>query len=140
MMKFRFDMNNQAKVLMASFIYFAEVIEQNNMADNIPKDLKTMFRKLSFITQKYHKHLDDVVLELNSILKPINKDVDFMLMSVSLITEYYRQMRGKKRHFTPLSYKDIVTIEDECIEMSRLNVNDTFDIAEMIVEKLLEDK
>ena len=125
---------------MASFIYFAEVLAQNDMADNIPEDLKTMFRKLSFMTQKYQKHLDDVILELNAIIKPIDKDVDFMLMSVSLITEYYRQMRGKKRHFTPLSYDDIVTIEDECIEMSKLNVNDTFDVAEIIVEKLLESK
>ena len=139
-MKFHSSMNNQAKVLMASFVYFAEVMEKNNLLNDIPKEFQVMFRKLSWITEKYQKHYGDVINEVNGILKPLNKDVDYLLMSVSLITEYYRQMRGKKRHFTPLNYKQIIKVEEDCIEASKLNVNDTFDVAEIIVRELLKEK
>ena len=115
-------------------------MERNNNLDNIPDNYKKMFRKLSWITEKYKKNCSSTIEEVNEILKPINKYIDYMLMSVSLITEYYRQMRGKKRHFTHISYNEIVSVEEECIEKSNLNINDTFDIAEILVRELLKDK
>ena len=53
--------------------------------------------------------------------------------------EYYEQMRGKKRLFTPMSYKEIVDVQDECLEVVSTEVaNDTFDVCEILVKGLLK--
>ena len=131
-------MNNQAKVLMASFIYFAIVMDKNNLADNIPEDLKKLFRRLGWVTQKYSHRYQEVNDEMNEILKDVHKEVDYMLVSVAIIAEYYEQMRGKKRYFSPMSWKEIVNLQNECLELSDKNFKDTFDVAELIVRELLK--
>lgn len=131
-------MNNQAKILMASFIYFAIVMDKNDLSDDIPKDLKKLFRKLGWVTQKYSHKYQEVNDEMNVILKDVNKSVDYMLMSVSIIAEYYEQTRGKRRYFTPMSWKEIVKLQDECLELSDKNAKDTFDVAEIIVREFLK--
>jgi len=130
--------NNQAKILMASFIYFAIVMDKNDLSDDIPKDLKKLFRKLGWVTQKYSHKYQEVNDEMNVILKDVNKSVDYMLMSVSIIAEYYEQTRGKRRYFTPMSWKEIVKLQDECLELSDKNAKDTFDVAEIIVREFLK--
>ena len=132
-------MNNQAKVIVASFIYFATVMEKNEIVDDIPKGLKKLFRKVAWISEKYSKHLELVTNEINEILKDVDKEIDFMLISVSLISEYYEQMKGKKRLFTPMSYAEIVDIQDECIELNNKNANSTFDVCEILVRGLLNE-
>ena len=131
-------MNPQAKVLFASFIYFSIIMEKNDMLDNIPPNIKKVFKNLSDITKMYSHHYRDITDELNVILKDIDKDVDYMLLSVSIIAEYYEQMRGRRRYFTPMKWDEIVKLQEECLELSDKDAVDTFDVAELIVERLLK--
>ncbi len=131
-------MDKQAKVIMASFIYFAIVLEKNETADKIPESLKTLFRKIAWISEKYKSQTKLVTDDLNEILKDTDVDVDFMLLSVSLISEYYTQMRGKKRLFTPMKWNEILDMQEECMQLSDKNTLDTFDVAETIVKGLLK--
>ena len=123
---------------MTAFIYFSIVMDKNNLSDKIPQKLKNMFRKLAWLTHKYSHNYQNVVDELNVILKPIDKEIDYMLASITIIAEYYEQMRGKKRYFSPMSWKEINELQNECLELSDSNAGDTFDVCELIVKEFLK--
>ncbi len=131
-------MNTQAKVIFASFIYFAMFLDLNKKASNIPEELKRLFRILARLTKMYSHNLVQIEKEMNDILKNINKDVDYLLLSVTIIAEYYEQTKGKKRLFTPMSWEQINNLQNECLELSDKNATDTFDVAELIVKELLK--
>jgi len=130
--------NPQAKVILASFLYFSVVLEKNNMLDKIPNDLKKLFRKLGFISQKYQQHIASVTDEIDIITKDCKYDVDFLLLSVSMLIDYYDQVSGKPRYFTPMSCKEIVTLQDEILDTAPSDlVDNTFDFSELLVKGLL---
>ena len=129
-------MNNQAKVIFTSFIYFSIVIEKNNW--EISKELIRLYSKLKFLTKMYYKHLDTVVKEASAVIEKLDKDVDFLLLSVTILAEYYEQLRGKKKHFNPMSHKEILLLQDECLELDDSTAEDTFYVAEKLVKELLK--
>lgn len=131
-------MNRHAKVMFASFIYFAMVLEQND--GEVSESLMKLYQKLAKITRLYQKHLDEVTRELNAILRDLEKDVDYVLLSVTILAEYYDQLRGKKKHFCPMSHKAILALQEECLELDDSMAIDTCDVAELIVRELLNDK
>ena len=130
-------MNNQAKIMFASFICFAVYIETRKK--EMPNNLKKFFRKLAKITKLYEKNLSIVNDELNQILKNVEGDsVDLLLLSVTIVSEYYLQTRGKKTLFYPMSWDEIRDLQDECLEKVDSNTSDTtFDVAELIVKEML---
>ena len=131
-------MNNQAKVIFASFIYFSLVMEKNDY--KVSNELRRLYRKLSNLTRMYENMLDTVVSDMNRILKDIDKDVDYMLLSVTILAEYYEQLKGKRKEFNPMSHKQILMLQDECLEEDCTTANDTFEVAEIIVRGLLNDR
>ena len=130
-------MNNQAKIILASFMFFAISIYDE---EEISPKMRKLFRKLSWLSEKYKHHSKALEDEINIILQPLNQEVNLMLLSVSLISEYYEQMKGKKRYFTPMSWSEIVDVQDECIALNKTNVDNTFDICEILVKELLNKK
>ena len=135
MTKSHFKMNNQAKIILASFIFFAlDTYEQE-----ITPKMKKYFRKLSWVSEKYQHHAKDLENELNGILIEEQGTINSMLMSVTLLNLYYDLMRGKKRLFTPMSYAEILDVQEECIELSGENTKYTCDLAEIIVRELLKE-
>ena len=63
--------------------------------------------------------------------------MNYILLSVTILAEYYEQMRGKKKHFAPMSHKQILALQDECLELDDSTANDTFEVAEILVRELL---
>jgi len=129
-------MNNQAKIILSSFIFFA--IGTYEDKELTPK-MKRYFSKLAWVSEKYKHNAEDIEAELNKMLEDKQGTVDAVLMSVTLLNLYYDLMRGKKRLFTPMSYKEILDVQDECIEKSNENVAYTCDLAEMIVNEFLNE-
>lgn len=123
--------------MFLAFIYFALVMEQN---EEIPPKLKRLFFRLSKITSLFKDKLDDVLIDVNEKIKDYEQvNIDYLLASVSIVAFYYEAMKGSKRLFTPLSHKEILELQDELLEISDANANDTFDFCEYVVNKLLKD-
>ena len=130
-------MSKESKVMFLAFIYFALVMEQN---EEIPPKLKRLFFRLSKITSLFKDQLDDVLIDVNEKIKDYEQvNIDYLLASVSIVALYYEAMKGSKRLFTPLSHKEILELQDELLELSDANANDTFDFCEYVVNKLLKD-
>ena len=128
-------MNKQAKVLFASFIYFALIMEQN---EDIPDSLKRLYRKLAKITSMYKDNMEDLLLEINDIIQDKHYEIDYLLASVTIIAEYYEQLKGKKKHFQPMKHKEILELQEECLEMEDKHADDTFEYCEFLVSELLK--
>jgi hypothetical protein len=130
-------MPKEAKLMFLSFIYFSLVMEQN---EEIPKKLKQLFYKLSKITRLYEHKLEDVLSEVNEKIKDYKKvEIDYLLASVSIVAFYFEAFKGRKRLFTPFSHKEILELQDELLELSDTNANDTFDFCEYVVYEILKD-
>ena len=128
-------MNKEAAIIIASFIYFAIVMEKNEV---IPPKLKTLFRKLGKLTSMYDDDLTQYTEEINEAIKDLDYQIDFLLASISIISCYYEHMRGHKRLFTPMSHKEILELQDELIEANSDRVDATFDYCDILVSRLLK--
>jgi hypothetical protein len=137
-------MKKQRKIIIASFIYFVIVIENNN--GEIPPKLKQAYFKVKNIVQgNITGNLSDnsllqvmeVQKELNKILANIDYNIDYLLASVTILAEYYEQLKGKKKYFYPMSHKEILALQDKLLEDSTA-ASETFEFCEFLVKELLK--
>lgn len=129
----------QMQIIMTAFGFLSIFMEQNK--EKLNDNFKRLFRKLAKVTQLYENKIDEFTKSSNEIIKKINftKDVDYILVSVTIIAEYYEQLKGKKRYFSPLSFKKILQLQEEAIEYNKNGdiINDSMDFAELFVKNSL---
>ena len=129
-------MNKEAKVIIASFMYFALVVERN---EKMPEKLKKLYRKVGKISSMYQNQLTKCLEDLNIIIKDLDYEIDYLLASVTIIASYYEHMRGCKRLFTPISHNDILELQDELINDNDKLVGSTFDYCDVLVKRILNE-
>ena len=136
-------MKKQKQVITASFIYFVALIDKNG--GKIPPYLKKAYSKVKFIVQgnlegnisdKAMSQVLDTQRRINEIIKDVNYDIDMLLTSVTILAEYYDQLRGKKKHYYPMSLKEILELQDELLEDCE-HIDSTFEYCEFLVKELL---
>lgn len=142
----------QRKIMFASFGFFAIVFEKNNV---LPKQLMNYYQKLGHITRGYEKYMTKDWADINRVvLRYENQqekqgksekemEVDYLLTSVSIIATYYDLTIGAKKWFYPMSYEQILNLQDELIEDLDKNdksymVSQTFDFTDYIVKKIFQ--
>ena len=142
---------NQRRIMLASFMYFSMVMKINRIEPN--QYFINLYRNVGRITNSYRKYMEEDVNEINKIIKSFesknsekeNLEIDYLLTSVSIISSFYDQTRGKKRFFYPMSYKDILELQDNIIDDLREKDNEfmiknTFDFCDYVVREILRNK
>jgi len=142
----------QRKIMFASFGFFAIVFEK---ANKVTPELKRYFRLLGKITKMYEKYMhkdwediNRIVLKYENQLKKKglsekDMEIDYILASVSIISMYYEMTKGHKKWFYPMSYEQILDLQDEIIEdLEEKNmdymINQTFDFVDYLVKKIFQ--
>jgi len=132
--------NNQAKVVLTSFMYFslyANSCKKNNK--EIQEDIKKLFERMITTVKMYKPLMFDVLEEVKIITKDFGeKDVNSILAAITLVIEYYEQIQGKKRLFTPMKLEKAVNMQCQILETDDSFAKDTFDYCSFIVSSLLK--
>lgn len=132
-------MNKEAKVLFLAFIYFSNLMEENQDL-TLSDEMRQLFFKLAYTTRMYKHKLDDILIEANEILKDYpSKNIDLLLASVTIIAEYYDQTKGKKRLFSPMSYKQILDLQCSIMDDDFERDKNTIEYCAFLVNKLLNN-
>lgn len=132
-------MNKEAKVLFLAFIYFSNLMEENQDL-TLSDEMRQLFFKLAYTTRMYKHKLDDILIEANEILKDYpSKNIDLLLASVTIIAEYYDQTKGKKRLFSPMSYKQILDLQCSIMDDDFERDKNTIEYCAFVVNKLLNN-
>ena len=145
------DVVNQRRIMLVSFMYFSMVIKINKIEPS--QYLISMYRNVGRITNSYRKYMEEDMSVINKIIKRFesensekeNLEIDYLLASVSIISSFYDQTKGKKRFFYPMSYKDILELQDEIIDDltekdSEFMIKNTFDFCDYVVREILRGK
>ena len=145
----------QRKIMFASFGFFAVIFEKNK---TIPKTLMNYYQKLGNITKGYEKYITKDWEDINRIilryenqqkkmgLSDKEMEIDYLLLSVSILATYYEfTSKGVKRWFYPMTYGQILNIQDEIISNLEKNnkkyiIKQTFDFIDYLVKKIFQLK
>ncbi len=143
----------QRKVMFASFGFFAIIFEKNK---TMPKTLINYYQRLGHITKGYEKYMSKDWEDINRVvlryenqqkkkeLSEKEMEIDYLLTSVSILATYYDLTnKGIKRWFYPMTYEQILDIQDEIIEDLEEKdlgymVTQTFDFTDYLVKKIFQ--
>ena len=143
----------QRKIMFASFCFFAIIFEKNK---TIPKTLMNYYQKLGHITKGYEKYMSKDWEDINRVvlryenqqkkkgLSDKEMEIDYLLASASIPATYYElTSKGIKRWFYPMSYEQILNVQDEIIEeLEEKNlgymITQTFDFVDYLVKKIFQ--
>lgn len=113
---------------------------EENQDLTLSDEMRQLFFKLAYTTRMYKHKLDDILIEANEILKDYpSKNIDLLLASVTIIAEYYDQTKGKKRLFSPMSYKQILDLQCSIMDDDFERDKNTIEYCAFVVNKLLNN-
>lgn len=146
----------QRITIHAAFGFFVTIMNKNKDIE-LTEDFKRIFRKLTLLTDALKKYLVEDLKAVNKIITELEKErtaqgkskkeleIDYILASVTMVANYYEFTKGQKRYFSPMSYEQILIIQDEAIEMiteqgQEYLINQTFDYTEQLIKRIFEIK
>ena len=143
----------QRKIMFASFGFFAIIFEKTK---TMPKTLMNYYQKLGHITRGYERYMTKDWEDINRVvlryenqqrkkgLSDKEMKIDYLLASVSILATYYDlTSKGIKRWFYPMSYEQILDVQDKIIEdLDKQEfgymVTQTFDFVDYLVKKIFQ--